>query len=72
MQINCIGFIYAIMRILGMETRVLCTRCAENYRESGYVLYRQNDIKRECYICNRQGYEYKLRDRSSKNGKFKH
>ena len=56
--------------MLMAEIRVLCFSCSENYRESGYILHKQNDVKQRCYICGRLGFEYKIKKwQAVKNGK---
>ena len=52
------------------DIRVLCYRCADNYRDIGYMLFRRNDFKRECFICGRLGFEYEIRKREKNNGKI--
>ena len=54
-----------------MEERTLCKRCAENYRQAGYLLEVKEfqQIRTPCDICSRKGVEYTL---MGKTGGDKH
>ena len=49
-----------------METRTLCKKCADHYREAGYLLrVKEFQLIREpCDLCHRAGYEYEILNRS--------
>lgn len=41
------------------DYRNLCYRCASEARNAGFRLFRtKNNVKSQCWKCNRQGYEY--------------
>jgi len=53
------------------EQRTLCYRCANDYRDAGYILksiaYQAH--KQECFKCNRMGWTYLIeRKRDGKDG----
>lgn len=43
-----------------IEQRTLCYRCANNYRDAGYIIRRDYSItiKDACDICGRMGWQY--------------
>lgn len=42
---------------------VLCRRCKDAFEQSGHIMRRtRNEIKEPCYICSRQGWEYKVKE----------
>ena len=51
------------------DIRVLCRKCADDYKLLGYILQRQNDFKQECSKCNSLGFEYRLRKPKQRGGK---
>ena len=51
------------------DIRVLCRRCADSYRTFGYILQKTNDFKEPCFICNKLGFEYKLKKPKQRGGK---
>ena len=49
--------------------RYLCKQCKDNYIDAGYTVSpTYNNIKEPCDICNKQGYEYVINERSKGNG----
>ena len=44
------------------DVRVYCKRCAQDVRDSGYILISTwRDYKQECYKCGWPGFEYEQR-----------
>ena len=41
-----------------MDIRTLCYRCKSDYETAGYKLIRINNIKSECDICCKNGFDY--------------
>jgi hypothetical protein len=44
------------------DIRVLCRRCANEYRDAGYILKSTGyqAYQQDCFKCDRRGYEYEV------------
>lgn len=53
-----------------MEKRTLCHRCAQSYREAGYILQHEDycNIREPCDLCSRLGYEYEVLKKTGGEG----
>ena len=51
-----------VCEVVDLEERTLCKKCAQNYREAGFLLKvkRMQVILEPCDICKRGGYEYEI------------
>ena len=48
--------------VMDLEERTLCKKCAQNYRDAGFILRvkEMQVILEPCDICKRGGFEYEI------------